>query len=96
MPREVCPTCLRPLPLPARGLTSRETELLIAWWTTGSVTEAAVQVGVSQQRAKNMLAAARIRNGAKSNEELLAQNMELVRETVREITQHKASHDAVA
>lgn len=84
---EVCPTCLRPLPRPARGLTPREVQVLIAWWTTGSVVEAARQVGVGRQRAVNMLAAARIRNGAKTNDELLAQNMESLRSVVRELTQ---------
>lgn len=86
--RDLCPTCLQPLPQAPRGLTPRELQVLIAWWTTGSVTEAASQVGVGKQRAANMLAAARIRNGVKSNEALLAQNMEAVRSAVREITEH--------
>lgn len=92
---EVCPTCLQPLLPPARGLTPRELELVIAWWTTGSVVDAAAQIGVGRQRAANMLAAARIRNGAKSNDQLLAQNMEAIRSAVREVMQHNVHrHEA--
>ena len=92
---ELCPTCNQPLPKAPRHLTPRELEVLMAWWTTGSVVEAAKQVGVGRQRAVNMLAAARIRNGVRSNEALLAQNLEAIREAVREITQHKRGrHEA--
>ena len=92
---ELCPTCAQPLPKAPRHLTPRELEVLMAWWTTGSVVEAAKQVGVGRQRAVNMLAAARIRNGVRSNEALLAQNLEAIREAVREITSHKRGrHEA--
>ena len=93
---EFCPTCMQPLPRASRGLTPRELQVLIAWWTTGSVTEAAAQVGVGRQRAANMLAAARIRNGVKSNEALLAQNMDVVRSVVRDIIEHNGERHAVA
>lgn len=93
---ELCPTCGQPVPKAPRGLTPRELEVLIAWWTTGSVVQAAKQVGVGRQRAVNMLAAARIRNRVKNNEQLLAQNLEAIREAVREITQHNADQHAAA
>ena len=94
--REVCPTCHQPLLPAARGLTPRELEVLIAWWTTGSVVEAARVVGVGRQRAVNMLAAARIRNGAKTNDQLLAQNMDSVRLAVKELTQHNVGRNEAA
>jgi hypothetical protein len=93
--RDLCPTCLQPLPNAPRGLTARELEVVMAWWTTGSVSQAAVQVGVSQQRAKNMLAAARIRNGVKTNDQLLALNLDSIRTAVKELTSHNEDrHEA--
>ena len=93
--RELCPTCLQPLPNAPRGLTARELELVMAWWTTGSVSQAAIEVGVSQQRAKNMLAAARLRNGVKTNDQLLALNLDAIRSAVKEITSHNTDrHEA--
>jgi hypothetical protein len=93
--RDLCPTCLQPLPNAPRGLTARELEVVMAWWTTGSVSQAAIEVGVSQQRAKNMLAAARIRNGVKTNDQLLALNLDSIRTAVKELTSHnEGQHEA--
>lgn len=69
---DLCPTCGQAWPdrLPGK-LTERELDLLSAWRHTQSVKLAAAQIGVGEQRAKNMLSAARNRSGAQSNAELL-------------------------
>ena len=78
MTRDVCPSCGQSLP---RGsyLTPRELDVLVAWWMLRSVRKAADQVGVGQQRAKNLLHRARIRNGVRSNDLLLAAHLDAVR-----------------
>jgi hypothetical protein len=86
--RELCPTCRQPLPAITEELTPRELELLVAWWTLGSVTQAARAIGVTEQRAKNMLARARIRSGVDTNDQLLARHMDEVRVTVRDAMRH--------
>ena len=66
----VCPTCQRPYPVGFRDpqpLTERELDALSAWWHYRSVQLAAVLIGVSEQRAKNLLASARRRCGARTN-----------------------------
>jgi dephospho-CoA kinase len=72
-------------------LTARELEVLTHWWMTGSVKKAAQAAGVGEQRAKNMLARARMRSRVHSNDELLAAHMDAVRSLVQERMQHKSS-----
>ena len=81
MTRDVCPSCGQAIP---RGnyLTSRELDVLVAWWMLGSVRKAAEHAGVGGQRAKNLLHRARIRNGVRSNDQLLAANLDAVRGAV--------------
>lgn len=76
-----CPTCGHAM-REGKRLTARELDVLASWWMTGSVKAAATLVGVGEQRAKNLLHRARIRNGAASNDELLAQHFAAVRTIV--------------
>ena len=82
-PQELaCPTCFRPYPLEAPRtvtLTAREIDALSAWWHYRNVKLAAVLIGVGEQRAKNLLAAARQRSGVHSNEELVAMHVGSIR-----------------
>jgi hypothetical protein len=54
----------------------------------GTVKGAAHSVGIGEQRAKNLLAAARIRNKATSNDELLEMHFPAVRSLVADRMQH--------
>lgn len=60
-----CPTCGQPIPQPLADhrLTSRELEILSAWWLLHSVRAAARFFDLSEQTVKNHLFNARIRNG---------------------------------
>lgn len=89
-----CPTCGHVLPEAGR-LTKRELDVLAAWWMSGSVKEAAHLAGVGEQRAKNLLAAARNRNRAESNADLLAQHFSEVRSLVSERTSHNWRREEV-
>ena len=86
-----CPTCGQPRPESLRPLTPRELEVLTQWWMTGSVKKAAQAVGVGEQRAKNMLARARMRSRVRTNDELLSAHMDAVRSLVQERMQHNFS-----
>lgn len=88
-----CPTCGHAL-LEGGRLTPRELDVLAAWWMVGSVKGAAQQAGVGEQRAKNMLARARIRNGVHSNQALLQMHFVAVRSLVSERMQHNFRRDA--
>ena len=94
--RELCSACGQPMPVPTEDLTPRELELLVAWWTLGSVTQAARAIGVTEQRAKNMLARARIRSRVDTNDQLLARHMDSVRVIVRDAMIHNFRRDAAA
>ena len=87
MSRDVCPSCGQPIP---RGsyVTPRELDLLVAWWLTGSVRQAAERVDMAEQTAKNILARARNRNGVRSNELLLAVHLDSVRSALAEGASH--------
>lgn len=89
---EVCPNCGN-VQRSGTRLTARELDVLASWWMTGSVKSAARDVGVGEQRAKNLLARARIRNGARTNDELLAQHFAAVRSTVSERMSHNQRRD---
>lgn len=90
-----CPTCGQPLPEAGR-LTQRELDVLAAWWMTGSVKQAAEIAGVGGQRAKNLLHAARIRNGVATNHQLLAQHFAAVRSAVGERMSHNSRRGEAA
>ena len=85
-----CPTCGQIRPEARQPLTPRELEVLTHWWMTGSVKRAAQAAGVGEQRAKNMLARARIRTQVHSNDELLAAHMDAVRSLVQSRMQHNS------
>lgn len=87
---ERCPTCGHELRGSGR-LTARELDVLAAWWMTGSVKAAAHQAGIGEQRAKNLLMRARIRNGVSTNDELLTMHFVAVRSLVSERMQHNVS-----
>jgi hypothetical protein len=90
-----CPTCGQLRPESLRPLTARELEVLTHWWMTGSVKKAAQAAGVGEQRAKNMLARARMRSRVHSNDELLAAHMDAVRSLVQDrMTHNKSQADA--
>lgn len=88
-----CPTCGHRRPQVGR-LTPRELDVVAAWWMVGSVKGAAEMVQVGQQRAKNMLARARIRNRVASNDELLEMHFAAVRSWAADRMQHNLSRDA--
>lgn len=85
---EICHSCGQALPRSSQYLTGRELDVLTCWWLTDSVKEAAHLAGVGEQRAKNLLAAARIRNGAGSNARLLALHFAAVRESALKRVSH--------
>lgn len=85
---QICQSCGHPLPTAGGRLTARELDVLTCWWLAGSVKEAAHLVGVGEQRAKNLLAAARIRNGADTNNHLLAMHFADVRSSALNRLQH--------
>ena len=84
---ERCPMCGH-LPKQGGHLTPRELDVLSAWWLVGTVKGAARRVGMGEQRAKNLLRAARIRNRASTNDELLEMHFQAVRSGVASATQH--------
>lgn len=90
-----CPTCGHKLREGGR-LTPRELDVLAAWWMVGTVKGAAAKVGVAEQRAKNLLARARIRNGVVTNDELLELHFAAVRSLVSDRMQHNFSRGEVA
>lgn len=93
-----CPTCQRPWPLEApstRPLTARELDALSAWYHYRSVKLAGVLIGVSEQRAKNLLASARRRSGAVSNGELVGLHLGLIRSKADLIASHNPRKEAV-
>ena len=90
-----CPTCGHRLNQGGR-LTPRELDVLAAWWMVGTVKGAAAQVGIGEQRAKNLLRAARIRNGVPDNDELLEMHFVAVRSLVAETMQHNVAGSAAA
>jgi hypothetical protein len=94
--RELCPLCGQERPDATQPLTERELEVLTAWWMTGSLKKAAIQVGVGEQRAKNMMARARIRSRVSTNRELLAAHMDEVRLLVQSKVSQNMSESAVA
>jgi hypothetical protein len=94
--RELCPLCGQERPDSTQPLTPRELEVLTAWWMTGSLKKAALQVGVGEQRAKNMMARARIRSRVSTNRELLAAHMDQVRLLVQSKVSQNMSESAVA
>ncbi len=94
MSRELCETCGQPLPESTSYLTPRELDVLAAWFVVGTVRGAASMAGVGDQRAKNMLAAARIRNGAGSNDQLVRMHFDAVLSAVRDATQHNSRRRA--
>ena len=96
MSRELCSACGQPLPVVDSKLTPRELELVVAWWTLGSVTRAAQAIGVTEQRAKNMLAHARIRSRVDTNDQLLMRHMDQLRLVVRDAMQHNSERGAAA
>jgi hypothetical protein len=90
-----CPACGHKLRDGGR-LTPRELDVLAAWWMVGTVKGAAVKVGVAEQRAKNLLARARIRNGVSTNDDLLEMHFVDVRSLVGERMQHNNAGGEVA
>lgn len=87
---ERCPTCGHRLNQGGR-LTPRELDVLAAWWMVGSVKGAAQSLGIGQQRAKNLLRQARIRNGVTDNDQLLEMHFAAIRSLVADRMQHKSS-----
>lgn len=95
MTRERCPTCGHLLH-PNGRLTPRELELLAAWWMTDSVKKAAATVSMGEQRAKNLMRRARIRNGVATNDELLEMHFVAVRSLMSERMQHNSVREDAA
>lgn len=91
-----CPMCGQEIPGAVPPLTPRELEVLMHWWLTGSVKEAAHAAGVGEQRAKNMMARARIRSGVHTNDQLLAVHMDAVRSLVQLQVSQNIDQHAVA
>jgi hypothetical protein len=87
MTPDLSPHCGQALPGTPSHVTPRELDVLTHWWMTDSVQHAARLAGVGEQRAKNMLRAARIRNQASTNSELLAMHFARVRSHATEIMQ---------
>ena len=94
--RPTCALCGQELPDATRPLTPRQLEVLTQWWMTGSVKRAAEKAGVGEQRAKNMLARARIRSRVKTNGELLAAHMDEVRSLLQSKMSQNISRAEVA
>lgn len=90
-----CPTCGQRLPK-AGHLTPRELELLAAWWMSGTLRKAAEHIGVGEQRAKNMMSAARIRNQVATTDQLLAAHFATVREFVLRGMTHNSGREEAA
>ncbi len=92
---DLCPHCGQQLPSSGGYLTARELDVLTAWWMTDSVKGAAQMVGVGEQRAKNLLSRARIRNAVSSNGELLALHFGAVRTKATKVMQQNMRRVAV-
>lgn len=90
---ELCPTCGQPMPIQGKA-TERELDVLFAWWQTGSVRLAALQVGLGEQRAKNLLAACRNRSRVHSNEALLMVHLDSLRSRVTAATSQNSNRRA--
>jgi DNA-binding CsgD family transcriptional regulator len=89
-----CPTCFRPWPVEAdtyRRLTSRELDAISGWWEYRSVKLTARLLGVGEQRAKNLLASARVKAGVGSNGELAAMYLGQLRSIESLIAQHNGA-----
>ena len=82
--------CGQELPDAMAPLTKRELDVLTRWWMTGSVKKAAAAEGITEQRAKNMLARARLRSRVATNPQLLAAHMDEVRKLVSSRMQHNS------
>lgn len=89
--RDLCPHCGQALPTGNEYLTPRELDVLACWWMAGTVREAAALAKVGEQRAKNILAAARIRNRVHTTEQLLALHFKAVRSAATVRMQHNLS-----
>lgn len=95
MTRQTCPTCHQVIPGEPAHLTPRELDVLVAWWLTGSVTKAAKRTGLTEQRAKNLLAQARLRNQVRSNDQLFTMHSDSVRLALEEqVSQNVGSRKA--
>lgn len=92
---ERCPTCGH-RPKKGAHVTPRELDLLAAWWLIGTVKGAAGRVGMGEQRAKNLLRTARIRNRASTNDDLLEMHFQAVRSLVADTTSHNIGGSAAA
>jgi hypothetical protein len=90
----LCPHCGQELPNPTAHITPRELDVLACWWMTDTVKAAAVMAGVGEQRAKNMLRAARIRNRVPTNVALLSLHYPAVRERAVDLASHKIRREA--
>ena len=88
-----CPTCGHRRRESGR-LTARELDVLAAWWMVGTVKGAADMIGVGQQRAKNLMARARIRNGTRTNNDLLEMHYAAVRSWAADRMQHNVNREA--
>lgn len=90
-----CPHCGQPLPTGGSYLTPRELDVLTEWWLTSSVKKAAVNLGIGEQRAKNILVQARNRNRVRTTADLLAQHFLEVRAAVgSRVPQNKSKEEA--
>lgn len=89
-----CPTCGHRLEDPIGELTPRQLSVLAYWWMTGSVKKAAQRVGISEQRAKNVLATARLRKRCKTNDDLLVRYYPAVRSFVDDVTTANMNREA--
>ena len=90
----LCPHCGQELPNPTAHITPRELDVLTCWWLAESVKSAAEMAGVGEQRAKNMLRAARIRNRVPTNQALLSLHYPAVRTNAPKIMQHNFRREA--
>lgn len=88
MPRDLCPTCGHELADPGHRLTERELDVLAAYWVTDSVKQAAAMCHLGEQRAKNLLYRARIRNAAPNNDTLVSMHYGSVRSRALRNLQH--------
>jgi DNA-binding CsgD family transcriptional regulator len=86
---DLCPHCGQALPTSAARLTPRELDVLVGWYTTRTVKKAAVLAGITEQRAKNLLAAARNRSRVSTTAQLLAMHFTTVTSAVAERMTHK-------
>ena len=84
MTPDLCPHCGQAIPRGDGYLTPRELDVLVSWWTEGSIKAAAAREGIAEQTAKNLLTNARIRNQAHSTPKLLALHLQDVLAKVRE------------